>query len=418
MKKLLNLIIITLILGTGMNSFAHDMAGLIQKTIPSHYIVINGAGLEDFGFQEFAAIFGKARGRDIPVGIGFIVSVLDLTPEAASAKLNRFLSHSQQYDVPVLVQLDGEQYWRNRPDLWNWWDKDMPGYNPENRNNVEWTSWYPDSAVKLGWRNWGNQHRVLPMPNLMSPAYRDAVNTEMKKLITILVNWWRHLPDDQKYLLVGLKLGWESAIGVNNWYYPNGNSYFDKPVSEDPKYGLSVTKLPDRGVATMGYAAVKTAKIAKSGQLTEKMQAEVVRRHLEDWCKLASQLGIPREILFTHVGSWAQGEYHYSAAVNKYSCPGWSFYKHAANPLTDTTAMDIVKKNNAPYWAATEWLFQGEPSQENWSAALRKTIIEANARYVCIYNWKYMKTRVGTINAIKEVSGTTENNPIYRQTKK
>ena len=407
-RNIAYLLIFTFSLAFGKNCFAQTPSPVSKLKVPSHYIVINAVLGEDDEFNQFAATFGKAGGKDIPVGIGFIVSALDLTPDAAAKMLNRYLSLSLKYDIPVLVQLDAEQYWRKRPDLWNWWDKDKPGYNPDNRYNVEWTSWSPDSAVKIGWRNWGSQHRVLPMPNLMSPAYREAASTELKKLITIVVNWWRDLPDDKKYLLVGLKLGWESAIGVNNWYYPNGNSYLDKPVAEDPTYGLSVDNLPDRGVATMGYAAVKTAKIAKSGQLTEKMQAEVVRRHLEDWCKLASKLGMPREILFTHAGSWAKGEYHYAAAVNKYSCPGWSFYKHAANPMNDTTAMDIVKKNKAPYWAATEWLLQREPTHANWSDALRKTIFDANARYVCIYNWKQIKSQEGALSAIKEVSGNNE----------
>lgn len=76
-----------------------------------------------------------------------------------------------------MIELDGINYWQARPDLWNWWDKSKPGYNPENKKNVEWTDWTPDSAVKIGWRNWGSQHRVLPMPNLMSPAYLKACTT-------------------------------------------------------------------------------------------------------------------------------------------------------------------------------------------------------------------------------------------------
>ena len=36
-------------------------------------------------------------------------------------------------------------------------------------------------SVKIGWRNWGRQLRVLPMPNLMSPAYRQACHKEMAR---------------------------------------------------------------------------------------------------------------------------------------------------------------------------------------------------------------------------------------------
>jgi predicted alpha-1,2-mannosidase len=373
-----------------------------------HYIVLNGVPDTETGFAQIASTFGKASGREIPVGIGFIISVLDATPEETSNRLHNYLTLSEKYDIPVLVQLDAEQWWRNRPDLWNWWDKDKPGYNPENRNNVEWTSWTPDSAVKIGWRNWGSQIRVLPMPNLMSPAYRAAAREGLRNLMPIVVQWYNQLPEDKRYLLIGMKLGWESAIGVNNWYYPNGNSYLDKPVKNDPTYGLNTDQLPGRGVTAIGYAAVKTAKIAQSGKLTEKMQAEVVRRHLDDWCKMASDLGMPRNRLFTHVGSWTKGENHYYAALNKYSCPGWSFYKHAPNPKQDVTAMDALKKSDAPYWAATEWLFMGESTYRNWVSSLRKTIEEANARYVCIYNWNGIKSKTGAIEAIQEVSKAPE----------
>ena len=320
--------------------------------------------------------------------------------------MKNYLSLSEQFDIPILVQLDGEAWWNNRPDLWNWWDKDKPGYNPENRYNVEWTSWSPDSAIKIGWRNWGQQIRVLPMPNLMSPKYRQATHAELKKLIPIILNWHRNLPSDKKQLLVGIKLGWESSIGPNNWYYPNGNDYLDKSDADDPKYGTTIERLPDRGVETLGYAAVSTTNIAHSDEVTEKMQAEVVHRHLEDWCKLLSELGVPRELLFTHVGSWVKGENHYYAAANEYSCPGWSFYLHAENPLNDSTAMDVVQKSDAPYWAATEWLLQGNQTQEKWESALRKTIFEANARYVCIYNWSDVESQSAAVEAIKKVSNT------------
>src|SRR3546814_13209056 len=91
------------------------------------------------------------------------------------AKLHKHLAQSLQYEIPVLVQFDAVTFMDARPDLWNWWDPSRLGYDPANRENVEWTSWSPDDAVKLGWLNWGRQIGLNPMPNLMSPDYRDAV---------------------------------------------------------------------------------------------------------------------------------------------------------------------------------------------------------------------------------------------------
>lgn len=116
---------------------------------PSKYIMINGVDATQESFQQIADIFGKSKDKKIAVGAGFIISALNLKPFDAALQLRRYLSLSEQFELPVIVQLDGEQWWDNRPDLWNWWDENKPGYNPENRKNVEWTAWTPDSAVKI-----------------------------------------------------------------------------------------------------------------------------------------------------------------------------------------------------------------------------------------------------------------------------
>ena len=98
------------------------------------------------------------------------------------------------------------------------------GYDPANAANVEWSGWGPEHALKIAWRNWGQQRRVLPPPNLMSPRYRDACHAEMKPLLAEIVRWRNNLPEDKRWLFVGVKVGWESAIGMGSHYYPNGNS--------------------------------------------------------------------------------------------------------------------------------------------------------------------------------------------------
>lgn len=369
----------------------------------SKYIMINGVDATQESFQQIKDAFGKSKDKKIVVGAGFIISALNMTPVDAALQLRRYLSLSEKNDLPVIIQLDVEQWWGNRPDLWNWWDENKPGYNPENRKNVEWTSWTPDSAVKIGWRNWGRQLRVLPMPNLMSPIYRKACHVEMEKLATIVMDWWKSLPKEKKYLLVGVKVGWESAIGVNNWYYPNGNDLLTQPEANDPNYGLKTDSLPDRGAQTIGYAAVSTLGIAKSGKLKQEYLTKVVCLHLEDLCKLMANRGVPRDRLFTHCGGWSQGETLYSAAVNKYSCPGWSFYNYASDPKKDITAMKALASSNAPYWGAVEWLYQGQYTKEQWISALTNTLSDSKIRYMCIYNWGSIKNNLNCISAINEI---------------
>ncbi len=379
------------------------ISGVNSKQIK--YIIVNAVEPTAQSFEEVIQILGPNNDEQhIRIGVGFIVSYFRTSRTETVQRLKNYLILSQKYNLPVVIQLDGEQWWQARPDLWNWWDKNQPGYSPENRKNVEWTSWDADSAVKIGWRNWGGQVRVLPMPNLMSPVYRKACHAELQQLVPIIVDWWKALPDDKKDLLVAVKVGWESAIGVNNWYYPNGNSLLDQSAEKDPQYGLTTNLLPDRGVRAIGYAAVSTLGLAHSGQLKEAYLTEVVRRHLEDLSKFLANNGLPRDKIFTHCGGWSSGESLYTAAINKYSCPGWSFYKYATDPKLDITAMHALGKSNAPYWGAVEWLLEGQKTKQDWISAISHTLADQHMRYMDIYNWRNVKNKPACIEAIRQIT--------------
>jgi hypothetical protein len=369
---------------------------------PAQYIAVNGVPSSDADFKEIAEMFGNSSG-DISIGIGFIISYLRQPPEVVRDELLQYLALSAKYDMPIIIQIDGESWWQDRPDLWNWWDPDRPGFDPDNRYNVEWTGWSPDSAVKIGWRNWGRQLRVLPMPNLMSPEYRQACHREMSKLIPEIVNWWHELPPEKKHLFIGVKVGWESSIGVNNWYYPNGNELLDEPEANDPTYGLDTDQLPGRGVTTIGYSSVSSAGIAESGPMKEEYLTEVTRRHLEDYSRMAWKMGIPRDHIFTHAGGWSQGETLFTAAVNDYSCPGWSFYKHAMDVTTDVTVMNTLEDSDAPYWGAVEYLLMGNKTAEQWYSALRTAFDTDRLRYLCIYNWRGIKDNQNALDGIQQL---------------
>jgi hypothetical protein len=340
----------------------------------------------------------------VRVGLATIFSYLHHSREEIAAELRHFLKQSEETGVPVLVQLDGENWWGARPELWNWWDPARPGFSPANRDNVEWTSWSSDDAIKIAWRNWGRQLRVLPPPNLMSPPYRKACHEEMRALVPLVLDWWKALPKEKKHLLIGIKLGWESSIGVNAWYYPNGNDLLDQPAANDPTTGLKADELPARGVAQIGYAAVKTAGIRSKGDITESDLAEVITRHLEDLCRLAAELGVPRELLFTHVAGWKEDELLYQSAVNEFSCPGWSFYGHAADPAKDIGVQNGLRRSNAPHWAAVEWLVQTPQKFEPWRDALMTTLQQPGCRFLCIYNWHGVRKSEEVLRAVSAVA--------------
>lgn len=379
-----------------------------QPTTPQFIVVNISSSAKVSVFERVSQEFSTASPGRVRVGVGAIFSYLGESPARVEAELRKFLELAEKFNTPILVQLDGEQWWQERPDLWNWWDPQRPGYNPGNRQNVEWSGWGPEHALRIAWRNWGRQIRVLPPPNLMSARYREVCHQEMQRLIPVVLDWWRKLPDTRRDLLIGLKLGWESSIGVNAFHYPGGNALLDRPASEDPSSGLKANELPARGVAQIGYAAVKTAGLRSDGVITEADLAEIARRHLEDLCRVAAKLGVPRDRLFTHTAGWKEGELLYQSAVNGFSSPGWSFYQHASDPEKDAGVQSALRRCDAPYWAAVEWLYQGPRQTGPWRKALAATLAVPRCRYLCIYNWEGIRDASEVLQAIREVTQTTK----------
>ena len=121
----------------------------IPGSLPPQYIFLNRApgpnwdqnrpeSVTDVLFTQPLQVVG-ARGNRRRLGLSFILSYLNGPPGTLERTLRRLLSLSEKHDVPILIVLDGENYWDSRADLWNWWDPAQPGYDPGNRVNVEWT---------------------------------------------------------------------------------------------------------------------------------------------------------------------------------------------------------------------------------------------------------------------------------------
>lgn len=404
-----------------------DIFAQRPKTDETKYIILNrapGQGMSQdhpetinrANFEEITKTFTQQDNSKVKVGICFIFSPFRTSPENTVTAMKNFLRTAEELSVPVMIHFDFEHWWGARPDLWNWWDPSKPGYNPANRENVEWTYWLPDNAIKIAWRNWGRQIRVLPPPNLASPRYMEACREQLKLLVPIIAKWYQVLPANKKHIFVAVKVGHESSLGVNAYYYPNGNELLNKPESADPTTGLVGQDVLSRGVQQTGYATIKTSGIRTSGDITEWDLYEATRRYLEFLCRETSQYGITRDKLFTHGAGWCDGELLYDAALNEYSCPGWSFYAHAKDPMKEPAVKRGLAQSDAPYWGAVEWLLMegmGSDSQTQysvtsekkaiWKSALKNTLADKRARMVCIFNWESIRNNSAAKSAIQEM---------------
>lgn len=130
----------------------------------TRFIVISTDEVSDAVFNNISSRLNNHKNSKIKIGISAMINYLSASPSEVMNRLTSLLSLADKYNLPVMIEFDGIDWQQGYPELWNWWDPSKPGYNSDNKYNVEWTSWEPDSAVKLGWRNWGRQIRVQPMP--------------------------------------------------------------------------------------------------------------------------------------------------------------------------------------------------------------------------------------------------------------
>lgn len=346
------------------------------------------------------------------LGFCFIIPYLEKNVDS-EAVLQRMLKISAQKKMPVLVKLDGISWWETRSDLWNFWNPNLEGYNPDNKYNVEWTSWNPKDAIKISWRSWekNQQMRVKPHPNLGSPRYIEEKQTWLNKLIPLIVDWYHSLPRSKKYLLAGVVLDNELSIGLNHYYYPNGNTYLDKDPEDDPKQRFNFKKGASAGFIQLGYAAVKSYSIKEFGRITINDLNKAVTEHGKFLGKTAIECGLDFDKIFIHgMGNFKNNPartFDYSNVITPFGHPGWSLYDIADDPSKSSKLAEAIDQLNGKFWGAVEWFLfkrkKGVSVIEYWRDALRKVLNYRHNKILAIYNWEAISTRPMVIKAIREV---------------
>ena len=353
----------------------------------------NPSSVNQTGIDEILHGIGERGGPTRRLAFSYSLSYLNYPLSAEQQVLSSLLALAEANDLPVLVHLDGVNWWNTRPDLWNWWDPTSPGYNPTNVDNVEWCGWNPADAVKIGWRNWGSQIRVPPQPNLASPIFMAAQKEKLDALIPMIAQWYQKLPPDRRYLLAGVVLGWETSTFVQFYYYPDGNSYLEKypqDASHDPTGGLQ-DSIP------LGYAGLTSLGRTHGGQITAQDMDGVISHYLEYVTGIAAQLGLPRSKLLTHsitstalIGPQRQQCSHGMGALTTHAMPGWSFYNDG--PVAAETLLSTIDQTP---WGAVEFQPFG------LSVALfDRFYAYRNCRFVDVFNWESARGNPSALAAI------------------
>lgn len=335
--------------------------------------------------------FGEAnRASSLKVGLAILYVPKDRLADHA-ARLKADLALAQSMNVPVLIQVDTENWLPES--LLNWHDPKKPGFDPAKVADVEWYGWTPDTAVKLCWRNWGTTVRVGPHPNLLSPRFQAWEKSIYEAMAPVVVEWIKSLPPEQQRLFVGWKCGWETTPNSQYAYFKDGNSYYDR--TEDPKWDNANKQY-------IGYNAAKTAGIQTSGVLDYEHSYDVfmkiIGRHLGFLTSTARSLGLPREKIFAHTIVQGVDRYNMDSQFNADSNPSPSFYGKPTTSLRDNPSfMRCLTKGRAELgttgYGIGEFRF-GAKDHATWHHWFTQHFAnDPDCLFAALYNYDTMKGR-------------------------
>ena len=356
-------------------------------TLGSPWDMGDPSSFDQAGMDEILEAVGTRGTSARRLAISYTFSYLKYPAESIAGCVANMLALSEKNDIPVILHLDGVNWWDNRPDLWNFWDENAPGYDPGNIKNVERYNWEMDAAVKIGWRNWGMQIRVPPAPNLASAEFLAAQEEALDVILPVIAKWHGELPPEKKYLLGGVVFGWEISPYVQAYFFEGGNELLGEPAKNDPQLGGLVNNSSLWNTMALGYAAAEKLGIQSESAITEETMDKVCSFYLNFLIEAALRHGIDPKRIITHsfwggatkTGGGQSGAASISSVEGV--IPGWSWYDADFKGIEK-----VAEMANGKPWAAIE--------VRSWnlgSKQLKNLFALKNNRYVNIFNWEGLR---------------------------
>ena len=368
------------------------VAGAASAASSNQFLLLNYSPSGSFSpsGSDSANVMGYVAGKfgaanhasELKVGVSCLYIPGWNSSASELALMTNDLAQAELLGIPILVQVDTETWLPTS--LLNWYDSGLPGYDTNKVADVEWYGWDSTNAIKLSWRNWGSPFRIGPTPNFLSTNFQAYEKSIYDVFIPKVLQWYANLPANKKWLFVGWKCGWESAINSNYRFFPDGNSYYG--TSSNPSWSDSYQPL--------GYNAAKTAGIRTNGIVTTDDNARIVGRHLAYLAKLAVDAGIPRDKVSVHGTTYGTYQQDMDALVNSNGNPGASWY--GGDSLKSNTAFSQAVQTAKASYGATGYgygefnLFTSD--YNTWYSWLQNTLHgDPDCVYQALYNFDTMK---------------------------
>ncbi|MCL5269620.1 MAG: hypothetical protein M1457_03480 [bacterium] len=294
---------------------------------------------------QLASIVGtRGNGRTRLLGFGKPISTFD-EEDTVRDQIRAIVQAARQNDLAFMLQFDFHVFWKSRPDLWNWFDPGQPGFNPDNKRNVEWFGWGGPPA-RHRYLNWGVPERIAPPMCFTSPAIRAEVTRLVSRVIapTVREELAALERDGKSRLFAGVLVGAEP--GFDN--YTRTDPETAKMIKAD---GATPGQLGYRSLLDRGYGPDRPPADLR------RALAEVVQETVAFWCRQFVDAGLPAAKLYPHVAAAAPPEMMCApawTAFNVYSRPGWTTYPVGPLAVDFQSLYDELARHGNPPWAGVE----------------------------------------------------------------
>ena len=286
----------------------------------------------------------KGNGKTRLLGFGLPNPTYEIEGQLPSRIRSAFAA-TRQHDMAVMLHFDFHLAWKKRPDLWNWFEPAKPGYDLNNRYNVEWHGW-DGPPNKVRYLNHGVLERLPPNMCFTSKRTRAEVTRIVSEVIgPVLRDEIANLKADGKEaLFAGVLVGLEPSIDD----YSQPDSERSKMMQED---GVPAKPLGYRALLDRGFSADNPPDDFRQAL------AKIVQETIAFWCEQFVDAGIPAEKLYPHVAAPAPIEVMNApiwTAFNEYSRPGWTTYAVMLLEENFQAIYDELEQRGNPAWAGVE----------------------------------------------------------------
>ena len=319
------------------------------------------------GINSVVARLGTTGdGKTRQLGVGGGIPVWASSDAKIVREIQLRFDIAKQTNTAAHFLVDDHIGWDERPDLWNGYDPTKKGYNPSNRNNVEWYDW-DGTPNKRRYITPDGAPSQTPHMCYNSPMIQKEISRIISQVVgPTFVNEINKLKQENKeYLFAGITVGAEAGFDD----YSVLSVLPQLPHAANPEQ-MAMARMLRRAATLMdedkaphgrlGYCSLSNAGYSKTNPPKDinRALADVNRNFIEFWDKQFADAGIPCSRIYTHVAAAPPQDDNNNAPIdivfNPYARPGWTTYPLGTLANGFRPLYDELAKHGNPTWGGVE----------------------------------------------------------------